>query len=110
MHINRPRLDDGNMYEAHERACPICRQKISSNRLYLRQAFMPTDEELNTDEISADLFDFQWEEDDNGEGRYKATRIKRSRRSRYIDDGGDLADFIGVFWPLSVRCFSLTYI
>jgi len=94
-HIRKPRTEEDAKFAEHERDCPLCRQTISISKLFARNAFEPTDEELN---ISGDVegFNIDWEVDTStGEGRYKAqTTGKRKARKRQADTFSDLEDFI----------------
>lgn len=95
-HVNKPRGEEDAKFAAHERGCPLCRQTISTSKLFARKAFEPTDKELG---VSSDLdaFNIDWEIDaKTGEGRYKARAIgkRKGRMSGRVDTGSDLENFI----------------
>lgn len=95
-HIHKPRTEDDARFKDDERDCPMCRQTISSNKLFDRTAFEPTDAELDVSNVNVDPLDISWEVDSTtGEGRYTAKVIKKKPRRSYVeDDYSDLDDFI----------------
>ncbi|KAL1695226.1 SNF2 family N-terminal domain-containing protein [Schizophyllum commune] len=109
--------DDEKKYKADERPCPSCREPISKDRLYKREAFEPTDDELNgrvkkeeTEVIDIDDSSGEEDNDDDedfkpkgkGKGKAKALPRRRSTRARRpsskmridSDDSGYGADYI----------------
>jgi hypothetical protein len=105
-HIRKPRTEEDARFKAEERDCPLCRQTISALKLFAREPFEPTDEELN---ISGDAegFDIDWKIDaSTGEGHYKAQAIgKRRHRKNQLDDFSDLDDFIVDDEPTEGRAY-----
>ncbi|KAL1667297.1 SNF2 family N-terminal domain-containing protein [Schizophyllum commune] len=110
--------DDEKKYKADERPCPSCREPISKDRLYKREAFEPTDDELNgrvkkEEQDVIDIEDSSDEEDNDDDEDYKgpknkgkgtakalpqrrSTRTRRPSTSMRIDseDDGYGADYV----------------
>ncbi|KAL1744579.1 SNF2 family N-terminal domain-containing protein [Schizophyllum fasciatum] len=82
--------EDEKKYKADERPCPTCREPISEDRLYKRDAFEPTDDELNgrvkeepeVIDIDSDSDYAMDTSDRKGKGKAKAVPQRRSTRTR----------------------------
>ncbi|KIK91296.1 hypothetical protein PAXRUDRAFT_830977 [Paxillus rubicundulus Ve08.2h10] len=109
--LNGPLVHDGEddqKYKANERSCPSCRSPISADKIFVREAFEPTDDELIQSDTSR-----QSSEDDSDiemvdiselarrDRKGKGSTTKHLRKSRYTkrsqgndDDDDSMSDFI----------------
>ncbi|CAL1709072.1 unnamed protein product [Somion occarium] len=108
--LHTPAREDANEinpYKANERPCPSCRGAISEEKLFTRQAFEPTDDELSpaTNAKVEDVEMIDLTDDVKGKGKAPAGRTLRKRRAKPIrildsdeemedDEDDDLSDFI----------------
>ncbi|KAG5653742.1 hypothetical protein H0H81_010999, partial [Sphagnurus paluster] len=70
--------DEPNKYQAHERPCPACRSAICTEKLFTRDAFLPSDADLlGVGHIGVKTEDTASPPDRKGKGKAKAKRVHR---------------------------------
>ncbi|KAF9220758.1 hypothetical protein BS17DRAFT_786466 [Gyrodon lividus] len=102
--------EDRPKYKGNEKPCPSCRSPISAEKIFVRQAFEPTDDELagsgrsrrgSEDESDIEMPDVSELARCDFKGKGRAT--KRLRKQRYVidsedddddDDDDSMSDFI----------------
>ncbi|KAA1473050.1 hypothetical protein DENSPDRAFT_219273 [Dentipellis sp. KUC8613] len=122
--LNMPHVEDVNdqrKYRAHERPCPTCRSAVSSDKLFSRAAFEPTDADLEAatnatnpsqyikvDSSDTEMLGNESEDDVTyvGKGKARARPVRAVRKkprrkmydseddSEHADLDDDLSDFI----------------
>ncbi|KAF8838463.1 hypothetical protein BDN67DRAFT_971507 [Paxillus ammoniavirescens] len=103
-------VEDDQKYKANERSCPSCRSPISADKIFVREAFEPTDDELTQgdtprggSEDDSDIETLDISELARRDCKGKGSATKRLRKNRYMkypqdddddDDDDSMSDFI----------------
>ncbi|KAF8906844.1 SNF2 family N-terminal domain-containing protein [Gymnopilus junonius] len=96
--INQP-IVEGAEHKADQRPCPVCRALLTEETIFSRQAFEPTEKELNPAALAGDededLSDIEeyLAKDRKGKGK-ASTPAKPRRSSQEEQDDDDMSDFI----------------
>ncbi|KIJ63774.1 hypothetical protein HYDPIDRAFT_155277 [Hydnomerulius pinastri MD-312] len=98
--------EDPNKYKGNEKPCPSCRSPVSADKIFVREAFEPTDDELSENSSSrraahddSDVEMLEVSELIRHDRKGKGRATKRLRKKRYMmdsddDDDDDMSDFI----------------
>ncbi|KAF9240466.1 SNF2 family N-terminal domain-containing protein [Melanogaster broomeanus] len=102
--------EDNQKYKGNEKPCPSCRLPISAEKIFVRQAFEPTDDELTEsspsrqgsgDDSDIEMLDVSELARRNHKGKGRATKRLRKKRDvmdsegdDHYDDEDDMSDFI----------------